>query len=1189
MGGDYFFVGNYFQVVKLLRAGMIKLLSNGMVLSLLSGSSFGQCIFSKEGFTFLAILSFFYFHSGLAYAQEQVPEAPFNLAATVTTGEVSLTWKNPTAAKNLKIAFIGSSTTAGTGATPGMGYVSVVTKYYKSFYPNYESVNKGVGGYTSYLLLPTGSPRVPNRPAPDTVHNITAVLKTNPNLVVCNLPSNDVANNYTSEEFINNLKAIRAAAEAAGVPIFFTTTQPRNFDNLSQRQKLQDQAALIRSAFGPWVIDIYDELTYLSNLTIKPEYGSGDGVHLNNAGHAYLASTLAGVVDAFLSATLFPTAAGITDIEIYRALEGGQLTLLAGVGGQSTGYTDNAVLGGNNYRYALKGVKDTVRSEFSNEVTVSVPHAPPTLASFAPSTGRVGAEVSISGSELASVTVVLFNGISASFSVISNTQIDVIVPPGATTGPVTITTRGGSAISGSGFTVVSEPALEYEWRPQGNQVSAFYTDQANWSPPRKEASPGDILLFNLGDSTVATNVPTESVARLVVSNGTVLTLVPQKHNTLTLVGSEPGPELVVEPNAVLRLHAHVNNRSLSINFPKGSKGFISGRVVFTSANGYNNVPHRLLADQSAAITFFGNATFVAEKFAGSPFGNAGTPNTVIFRPGATYVAQAGGNPFGLEQPASKVVFDRQSIFLLQHTDDPSFAGRTYGDLKVNLSQVTGEKEIRVGIGSPIPNPFKVNNFSILSGTVSFPLNINNQPLPVHLLGSLTVATGATMDFSPVAAAAASVFSFIGDTAPVIGGQGTLRFGENTTLRINTPLDQEGISRVPVTLNRSLTLAGGLDLAQGVLLIPSLLHTLTVAPGQTVTGGNANSFVQGNLARTASAGTPTILYFPVGAVKQEKGHKVFRPLTLQVTSSQATAFTTRQIEEAPATREMPFRENDEPSIDRVSEVRYYTILKQNNEAAVAEGAIILSFGADDGVTDPASLRIANSNATGWIDYGGTATASGTSPFRGTITAPLRDGTAFGDFVLANVSSGQNPLPVELIHFSAIQVQGAGLLRWSTATERSNRGFDIERSPDGAEWERIGFLAGHGNSQHLREYQFADQKIPALRAVYYRLKQLNEDGTFAYSRIVAVQLSARENSLDLYPNPVVDELHLRLGLPSLDVRLRIINLLGQILAEKLHSAGQTEIVENVSLLPSGVYQAEIINGQERTFRKFVKISP
>ncbi|PYS03977.1 MAG: hypothetical protein DMG16_04080, partial [Acidobacteria bacterium] len=91
----------------------------------------------------------------------------------------------------------------------------------------------------------------------------------------------------------------------------------------------------------------------------------------------------------------------------------------------------------------------------SNFTTIN----PPTITSFAPASGSAGTNVTISGTNLTGATAVQFNGVSANFTVNSATAIQATVPANATSGPISVTTPAGMAISGSSFTVINPPTI----------------------------------------------------------------------------------------------------------------------------------------------------------------------------------------------------------------------------------------------------------------------------------------------------------------------------------------------------------------------------------------------------------------------------------------------------------------------------------------------------------------------------------------------------------------------------------------------------------------------------------------------------------------------------------------------------------------------------------------------------------
>ena len=113
----------------------------------------------------------------------------------------------------------------------------------------------------------------------------------------------------------------------------------------------------------------------------------------------------------------------------------------------------------------------------------------------------------------------------------------------------------------------------------------------------------------------------------------------------------------------------------------------------------------------------------------------------------------------------------------------------------------------------------------------------------------------------------------------------------------------------------------------------------------------------------------------------------------------------------------------------------------------------------------------------------------------------------------------PTPVELVSFNAKVRNNVVLLDWRTATEVNNYGFEVERSSNSKTWDKIGFINGHGNSNSPKEYFFEDSKL-SNSSYQYRLRQVDNDGSFAYSNIVSVSLNQVPDNFALYqnyPNP------------------------------------------------------------------------
>ncbi len=115
-----------------------------------------------------------------------------------------------------------------------------------------------------------------------------------------------------------------------------------------------------------------------------------------------------------------------------------------------------------------------------------------------------------------------------------------------------------------------------------------------------------------------------------------------------------------------------------------------------------------------------------------------------------------------------------------------------------------------------------------------------------------------------------------------------------------------------------------------------------------------------------------------------------------------------------------------------------------------------------------------------------------------------------------------LPVRLQRFSVVEKDAAVELSWITATEKNSNRFEIQRSTDGESWTTIGLKKAKGESNVSLTYRFSDS-YPVAGINYYRLKMIDHDETFDYSRIESVEVE-RGTAL-LYPNPVADKLFLK----------------------------------------------------------------
>jgi hypothetical protein len=189
---------------------------------------------------------------------------------------------------------------------------------------------------------------------------------------------------------------------------------------------------------------------------------------------------------------------------------------------------------------------------------------------------------------------------------------------------------------------------------------------------------------------------------------------------------------------------------------------------------------------------------------------------------------------------------------------------------------------------------------------------------------------------------------------------------------------------------------------------------------------------------------------------------------------------------------------------------------------------------------------------------------------------------------NIDFGQGYVPVELVSFTAAAVGNEVHLKWETASETNNYGFEIQRGKDNFKLETIGFIKGAGTVTEAQAYSFVDKNV--LGQAFYRLKQVDLDGSYDYSNVVEVSVIPVRYSLSQnYPNPFNPSTRISFSLPQDNhVSIKVYNVLGTEVAtivNDLYAAGTHEVEFNASELGSGIYYYTINSGNFKQTKKLV----
>ncbi|GAB3722145.1 hypothetical protein GCM10027594_02780 [Hymenobacter agri] len=346
--------------------------------------------------------------------------------------------------------------------------------------------------------------------------------------------------------------------------------------------------------------------------------------------------------------------------------------------------------------------------------------------------------------------------------------------------------------------------------------------------------------------------------------------------------------------------------------------------------------------------------------------------------------------------------------------------------------------------------------------------------------------------------------------------------------------------------------------------------------QPIVGNTLTSYVVGRLAMAMPDAAGNSRVFPVGAGQR------YRPVTIKNVggSSNATVLV-EIINSAPSG-------SVDATLDNLSANRYYRI--QTLSGTMTNPTIQLSFNTDvidEQVNVPGNLRVAKTTgpigpSTTWSTAGGAGVYSPDAPRGYTISASNQtaiNGNTF--FALASTNrvdnplTGSAPLPVSLISFSATRQGSAVQVAWATASEKNSAYFMVERSADGRSFNELRRVEALGNSTSRHEYGMLDN-APLGGTSYYRLRQVDKDGTVAYSNVAAVRFEGKTGvpSLVAYPNPATDK-GFQLAAANLAPAtgtVRVVDNVGRVVFIQTIAAGTAEVtVQPAQPLASGMYFA------------------
>jgi hypothetical protein len=396
--------------------------------------------------------------------------------------------------------------------------------------------------------------------------------------------------------------------------------------------------------------------------------------------------------------------------------------------------------------------------------------------------------------------------------------------------------------------------------------------------------------------------------------------------------------------------------------------------------------------------------------------------------------------------------------------------------------------------------------------------------------------------------------------PTYGGSSSLVYAGSASQ--TTGVELPATMAQPVTINNSNgVVLNGATTINGTLTFSAGNFTLganTLTLGGSVTGAAANQCVVTNSTGVVSCSIAAAgnFSFPVAPVAGN-----YNPVQITNNSGGAVVYSAFIKTISPAA---PTPANG---------LNYMWTLTAGSAVSSTLSFTWLNTDAGSGLAASPGNSDAWTYTTTWVEASG-ATTTGTP----NVTSNVSTSAPTGNWTIGLLGA----LPVQLTSFTAVLQGTSALLKWATATETNNSGFQIERSIEGSGvWAEVAFVNGAGTSSSPKSYSYEDKNL-APGAYVYRIKQIDNDGKFKYYTATMPKVDAGvSNTLQLcgnYPNPFNPTTNMQFSVPQDGyASLKIYNMLGQEVATLFSGIAKTghyiPATFNASRLASGIYFARL----------------
>lgn len=416
--------------------------------------------------------------------------------------------------------------------------------------------------------------------------------------------------------------------------------------------------------------------------------------------------------------------------------------------------------------------------------------------------------------------------------------------------------------------------------------------------------------------------------------------------------------------------------------------------------------------------------------------------------------------------------------------------------------------------------------------------------------------------------------------------------DNTRQFYNLTINNSAPSAAVQLLSaNSTSVAGTLQFIDGHLIAnPYTSPNLVIKDNALAIGTSDSSHVKGAVVKEGN----DPFTFPIGKGVPPSNAAMYAPISISAPSATTDRFVAEYFWQNPHLAGYDTSLHD-ITLNHISGCEYWILNRLNGTSSVS---VTLSWYSPTspaprscGITSLPDLAVARWDGTMWKDHGngGTTgtTASGTIKTSGVVTA-------FSPFTLSSkLGGGTNPLPIELIYFTAVPRDNYVELEWKTATQLNNDYFIVERSVNGVDWQQLVMVKGAGTTYVPMEYLEIDPN-PVIGMNYYRLKQVDFDGTYSYSQIVAVefkkQVAASNGEAVIFPNPLGQNEVLNIQFPAWYTQALVVmrDMMGKEIFSKVIVFEENNLLYAIPLdkeIPSGIYLITASSNRNVLFSKKV----